>query len=140
MADLPASDKSNAEHATDFTPPLYNVWKQQTKTEGASHFGNSEVRWVDNHMTAWRTASGIGALFFAITPHVVLLQLSLAWPPRRRSSRNWPARRVCGNVFRQSLLDDDGDRNVARRGQLDECALKSRWHLYVDDGLAGVPC
>ncbi len=32
----------------DFDPPIYNVWKQQTKTAGVSHFGNSEVRWLDN--------------------------------------------------------------------------------------------
>ena len=32
----------------DFDVPLYNVWKQQTKTAGAKHFGNSEVRWLDN--------------------------------------------------------------------------------------------
>ena len=38
--------KSLAEHATDFTPPIYNIWKQQTKTEGSKHFGNSEVRWL----------------------------------------------------------------------------------------------
>ena len=38
----------DADHATDFTPPIYNVWKQQEKTPGLSHFGNSEVRWVDN--------------------------------------------------------------------------------------------
>ena len=25
--------KTAANHATDFTPPIYNVWKQQTKTE-----------------------------------------------------------------------------------------------------------
>jgi hypothetical protein len=31
-----------------YQPPIYNVWKQQTKSEGSSHFGNSEVRWVDN--------------------------------------------------------------------------------------------
>lgn len=37
-----------AEHATDFEVPIYNVWKQQEKTAGSSHFGNSEVRWVDN--------------------------------------------------------------------------------------------
>lgn len=40
--------QSAAEHATDFTPPIYNIWKQQEKTSGSSHFGNSEVRWVDN--------------------------------------------------------------------------------------------
>jgi len=48
LAILPKPDQSAAEHATDFEPPIYNVWKQQTKTAGASHFGNSEIRWVDN--------------------------------------------------------------------------------------------
>ena len=42
------SPKAAAAHAVDFEPPIYNVWKQQTKTAGSSHFGNSEVRWVDN--------------------------------------------------------------------------------------------
>ena len=37
-----------AEHATDFVAPIYNIWKQQEKTAGSSHFGNSEVRWLDN--------------------------------------------------------------------------------------------
>ena len=32
----------------DFDPPLYNVWKQQTKSNKVDHFGNSEPRWVDN--------------------------------------------------------------------------------------------
>jgi hypothetical protein len=35
-------------HQVDFDPPLYNIWKQQTKTPSSSHFGNSEVRWLDN--------------------------------------------------------------------------------------------
>lgn len=48
LADLNKNQQSAADHATDFEPPLYNVWKQQTKTEGVNHFGNSEVRWVDN--------------------------------------------------------------------------------------------
>ena len=50
-ADLPKLDKPQqaaAEHATDFDTPIYNVWKQQTKSEGSKHFGNSEVRWLDN--------------------------------------------------------------------------------------------
>jgi hypothetical protein len=37
-----------ADHATDFQVPIYNIWKQQEKTKGSSHFGNSEVRWLDN--------------------------------------------------------------------------------------------
>jgi len=47
-ADLPDYAKPSASHATDFDPPLYSVWKQQEKTPGSGHFGNSEVRWVDN--------------------------------------------------------------------------------------------
>ena len=47
-ADLQNSVIPAALHQTDFTPPLYNVWKQQEKTAGSSHFGNSEVRWLDN--------------------------------------------------------------------------------------------
>ncbi len=47
-ADLPEANKSAANHASDFSLPIYNIWKQQEKTTGSSHFGNSEVRWVDN--------------------------------------------------------------------------------------------
>jgi hypothetical protein len=36
-----------ANHATDFEPPIYNIWKQQEKTSGSSHFGNSEIQWLD---------------------------------------------------------------------------------------------
>lgn len=31
-----------------FTPPLYNVWKQQNKSNKVNHFGNSEPRWLEN--------------------------------------------------------------------------------------------
>lgn len=47
-ANLAKSDLAAAEHATDFTPPIYNIWKQQEKSSGSSHFGNSEIRWLDN--------------------------------------------------------------------------------------------
>jgi len=50
-ADLPKlrkDESANAEHTTDFTPPIYNIWKQQEKTSGSSHFGNSEFRSGDN--------------------------------------------------------------------------------------------
>ena len=46
IAKLAKTDQLSAEHATDFAPPIYNIWKQQEKTKGSSHFGNSEVRWV----------------------------------------------------------------------------------------------
>src|SRR4030095_8609532 len=45
---LNKSDSAAAEHATDFDLPIYNVWKQQEKTSGSTHYGNSEVRWLDN--------------------------------------------------------------------------------------------
>lgn len=48
LGNLAESPKAAAIHATDFDPPLYNVWKQQTRTPGSSHFGNSDARWVDN--------------------------------------------------------------------------------------------
>ena len=46
--ELAEQNKPAASHLTDFEPPLYNVWKQQSRTPGSSHFGNSETRWVDN--------------------------------------------------------------------------------------------
>ena len=36
MADVPESYQAAAAHLTDFTPPLYNVWKQQDKTPGTA--------------------------------------------------------------------------------------------------------
>lgn len=48
IGELAKTEVSAAEHATDFTPPIYNIWKQQEKSAGSLHFGNSEVRWVDN--------------------------------------------------------------------------------------------
>lgn len=32
----------------EWSPPIYNVWKQQNKTSGSNHFGNSEPRWLEN--------------------------------------------------------------------------------------------
>jgi len=48
IAKFPKTHQAAAEHATDFEPPLYNIWKQQTKTAGSTHFGNSEIRLLDN--------------------------------------------------------------------------------------------
>ena len=47
-AELPNRTKPASEHLTDFDPPLYNIWKQQKKSKGTNHFGNSEIRWLDN--------------------------------------------------------------------------------------------
>lgn len=48
IGNLAESVKAAANHATEFEAPIYNVWKQQDKTAGGRHFGNSEIRWVDN--------------------------------------------------------------------------------------------
>ena len=49
LKQLPKSSVTSAGHADeDFAVPLYNVWKQQEKSPGSEHFGNSELRWVDN--------------------------------------------------------------------------------------------
>lgn len=42
------SPKLSAEYNDDFDIPLYNVWTFAKKTNEVSHFGNSEVRIVDN--------------------------------------------------------------------------------------------
>lgn len=48
IGNLAKNHKSAAEHATEFEVPIYNIWKKQEKTAGSSHFGNSEVQWLDN--------------------------------------------------------------------------------------------
>ncbi len=42
---LAKSDLALAEHAVDFEVPIYNIWKQQEKSKGPEHFGNSECLW-----------------------------------------------------------------------------------------------
>ena len=48
-----------SEFPPGFEPPIYNVWKQQTKTNAVSHFGNSETRWVENLLYLYTNAAGI---------------------------------------------------------------------------------
>src|SRR5262245_14514576 len=62
LADLPKllkSDRVLPEHAVDFDPPIYNIWKQQEKPQGSSHFGNSEVRWLGNLLYLYTRPFGI---------------------------------------------------------------------------------
>lgn len=35
-------------NSPDFDPPIYNVWRQQNKSNAVNHFGNSEPRWLEN--------------------------------------------------------------------------------------------
>ena len=47
LASLGQTDQNAATHSDGFKPPIYNIWKQQEKTSGSSHFGNSEIQWLD---------------------------------------------------------------------------------------------
>lgn len=47
------------EKSPNFTPPIYNVWKKQTKTNAVSHFGNSEVEWLENLLYLYTEPAGI---------------------------------------------------------------------------------
>ena len=49
----------NSPFPPGFEPPIYNVWKQQTKSNAVSHFGNSETRWVENLLYLYTNAAGI---------------------------------------------------------------------------------
>jgi transcriptional regulator with XRE-family HTH domain len=42
-----------------FEIPIYNVWKQQNKTNKVDHFGNSEPRWVENLLWLYTNPAGI---------------------------------------------------------------------------------
>jgi len=42
------SDDEDFLKSRDFDPPIYNVWKQQTKSNKVNHFGQSEPRWLEN--------------------------------------------------------------------------------------------
>lgn len=42
------SEVDNLINSPDFDPPIYNVWKQQNKSNKVDHFGNSEPRWLEN--------------------------------------------------------------------------------------------
>jgi hypothetical protein len=45
------SCKTAASHLTDFEPPIYNIWKQQSKTPGPKHFGNKDAHGQQNYFT-----------------------------------------------------------------------------------------
>lgn len=42
------SSVDNLTNSPDFDPPIYNIWKQQSKSNKVGHFGNSEARWLEN--------------------------------------------------------------------------------------------
>lgn len=57
FAELSVADISA--FSSDFTPPIYNIWKQQTKSSGPDHFGNSEPRWLENLLYLYTESGAI---------------------------------------------------------------------------------
>jgi len=51
--------KAEKNNTNDFTPPIYNVWKTQNKTNTTGHFGNSEQQWLDNLLYMYTDAGQI---------------------------------------------------------------------------------
>jgi hypothetical protein len=107
LANLPKADKSAAEHATDFEPPIYNIWKQQTKTAGSSHFGNSEVRWVDNLLYLYTNPFDVVVDPFAGGGSTVDIC-------RKRMRRYWVSDRIVQpelekKVRQHDLIDEQGN-------------------------------
>jgi hypothetical protein len=41
-------EQTRATFSDDFTPPIYNIWKKQEKSNAVGHFGNSEQQWLEN--------------------------------------------------------------------------------------------
>lgn len=46
-AGLPKATKAAADHATDFDPPIYNIWKQQEKTAAFGPLRQQRGRYHD---------------------------------------------------------------------------------------------
>jgi hypothetical protein len=51
MGNLAKTELAAAEDATDFQPPVYNIWEQQAKTVGLSNLGDSEARHLTRKMS-----------------------------------------------------------------------------------------
>lgn len=112
-ADLPklrSSEQAEATHATDFDPPLYNVWKQQTRTPGSAHFGNSEARWVDNLLYLYTQSFDIVVDPFAgggSTIDVCRKRFRRYWVSDRKPIVERPAAgRALPDRTRQDAVDD----------------------------------
>ena len=56
---LKSLESKDFKNSRDFTPPIYNVWKQQEKSNAVSHFGNSEQRWLENLMYLYTNPADI---------------------------------------------------------------------------------
>jgi len=53
------SETEEMEKWSGFDVPIYNVWKQQTKSNTVNHFGNSEPRWLENLLYLYTSPAGI---------------------------------------------------------------------------------
>jgi len=121
-ANLPKNLKPAAEHLIDFDPPLYNVWKQQEKTPGLNHPGNTEIRFVDNLLYLYTKPFDIVVDPFAGTG-------STADICKKRFRRYWVSDRSIEPEFEGKIRKHD----IVSDGLPD---LKGRWGdvrlVYLD--------
>jgi predicted DNA-binding protein YlxM (UPF0122 family) len=89
LANLPESDKPAASHLTDFTTPLYNVWKQHEITTGESAYlvmTFAISAYGFSAFTAVTSARGLAGQGVRLT--------SLIWPARMRRTAPLTASRI----------------------------------------------
>lgn len=91
---------ANALHERDFQTPIYNVWKQQTKSNDLEHFGNSEITWLDRLLYLYTAPFDIVVDPFAGSGSTIDIC-------KKRFRRAWVSDRVVGeeNVRRIRELD-----------------------------------
>ncbi len=122
MAEVPKSLKPAADHLADFEPPIYNVWKQQEKTPGLNHPGNTEIRFVDNLLYLYTNPFDIVVDPFAGTG-------STADICKKRFRRYWVSDRIIEPEFEGKIRKHD----IISDGLPD---LKGRWGdvslVYLD--------
>ncbi len=98
-------------HAIDFDPPIYNVWKQQEKSNEVGHFGNSEARWVDNLLYLYTAPLDIVVDPFAgggSTIDVCKKRWRRYWCGDRKPKVSRHADNEIGGIREHDLVETDG--------------------------------
>ncbi len=126
IGNLAKTEFTAAEHASDFDPPIYNIWKRQEKTGGLTHFGNSEQTWVDNLLYLYTSPFDIVVDPFAGSG-------STADVCRKRYRRFWASDRKPVVERQHEIRQHD---LIADTGAVQLPALSGRWKdvklVYLD--------
>mgnify|MGYP001571675698 CR=1 FL=1 len=98
-------------HSHDFEVPLYNVWKQQCKSNAVGHFGNSEARWLDNLLYLYTEPLDIVVDPFAgggSTIDVCKKRWRRYWCGDRKPKVSRHAENEAGGIREHDMVADDG--------------------------------